>query len=113
VRGAPLVLLAWAALVAVHTAVLVAFGGGLLSIALLGGSAAGAALLGLLLAALRRRAGAPRPAPEPSGPAALAAVGLAGLVVGAELGLWLVLVSGGVLAIALAGLVREGRGAAS
>jgi hypothetical protein len=62
---------------------------------------------------LHRRARAPRPAPELSGPAALAGVGLAGLVVGAELGLWLVLVSGGAVAIALAGLVREGRGAAS
>jgi hypothetical protein len=47
--------------------------------------------------------------PDLSPPAALAGVALAGLVVGSELGTWLLLIAGGLLVLALAGLVREGR----
>jgi hypothetical protein len=106
VKGPPLVLLAWALLLAVHTAVLVALGGDTLEVALLGGAAAGVAVLALVVA-LRRRDEAPRAMPDLSPPAALAAVAVAGLVVGSELGMWLLLISGGLLVLALAGLVRE------
>jgi hypothetical protein len=106
VKGPPLVLLAWALLLAVHATVLVALGGDPLEVALLGGAAAGVAVLALVVA-LRRRDEAPRAMPDLSPPAALAAVAVAGLVVGSELGMWLLLISGGLLLLALAGLVRE------
>jgi hypothetical protein len=108
VKGPPLVFLAWSLLLAVHTTVLVALGGDALEVALLGGAAAGVAVLALL-AALRGRAPAARVVPDLSPPAALAAVAAAGLVVGSELGTWLLLISGGLLALAVGGLVREGR----
>jgi hypothetical protein len=98
--------LAWALLLAVNTGVLIAFGGGELPVLLLGGAAAGAAVLAGVAAARRRR---PRGAPDLSPPASLAAVAVAGLVLGAEFGTWLVLISAGVLALALAGLLREAR----
>jgi hypothetical protein len=106
VKGAPLVLLAWALLLAVHTTVLVALGGDTLEVALLGGAAAGVAVLALVVA-LRRRDEGPLALRDLSPPAALAAVAVAGLVVGSELGMWLLLISGGLLVLALAGLVRE------
>jgi hypothetical protein len=105
-RPAGLVLLAWSALLALNTAVLIAFGGGTLPVLLLGGAAAAAALLAALLAA-RRGTGAPGPATGLSAPAALAAVAASGLVVGTELGTWLVLISAGLLVLALAALARE------
>jgi hypothetical protein len=106
VKGPPLVLLAWALLLAIHTTVLVALGGDTLEVALLGGAAAGVAVLALV-AAFRRRPQGARVVPDLSPPAALAAVAVAGLVVGSELGMWLLLISGGLLVLALAGLVRE------
>jgi hypothetical protein len=105
VRG-PLVALAWAGLLAVHTAVLIALGGDALEVLLLAGAAAGAASLALVLA-VRRRRGSRRAVPDISLPTVLAAVAVAGLVIGAELGTWLILISAGLLALALAGLVRE------
>jgi hypothetical protein len=104
-----LVPLAWSALLAVHTAVLIAFGGDTLAVLLLGGAAAGAAALAAVLAVARGRRGGRDGAPALSAPAALAAVGVAGLVVGTELGTWLVLISAGLLALALAGLAQEAR----
>ena len=106
-KAPSLVLLAWAVLLAVHTTVLVALGGDALEVALLGGAAAGVAVLALLVTARRGNADAPRRVPDLSPPAALAAVAVAGLVVGSELGTWLLLISGGLLVLALAGLVRE------
>jgi len=106
-KAPSLVLLAWAALLGVHTTVLVALGGDTQEVALLGGAAAGVAALALLVAARGRDAGASRRVPDLSPPAALAAVAVAGLVLGSELGTWLLLISGGVLVLALAGLVRE------
>ena len=100
----PLVPLIWAALLAVHTTVLLALGGDTLEVLLLAGAAAGSAVLAALMA-LRRGA---REAPELSAPTALAAVAVAGLVVGAELGPWLLLISAGALLLALGGLAREG-----
>jgi hypothetical protein len=99
----PLVPLIWAALLAVHTTVLIAFGGDTLEVLLLAGAAAGAAVLAALMAFRRGRE-----APDLSGPTALAAIAVAGLVLGAELGPWLLLISGGALLLALGGLAREG-----
>jgi hypothetical protein len=96
--------LVWAGLLAVNAIVLIALGGDALEVLLLAGAAAGAAVL----AALMRLRGGRRAAPELSPPTVLAAVAVAGLVVGAELGPWLVLISAGALALALAGLLREG-----
>jgi hypothetical protein len=107
VKG-PLVPLIWAALLAVNTTVLVALGGDTLEVLLLAGAAAGAAALAALMALRRRTPG--RETPELSAPTALAALAVAGLVIGAELGPWLLLISAGALLLALAGLVREGLG---
>jgi hypothetical protein len=110
VNGAPLVLLAWALLLAVNAAVLVALGGDTLEVALLGGAAAGVALLAALAAASRPPdPRASRAIPDLSPPTALAAVALSGLVLGSELGTWLMLISAGVLVLALVALVREVR----
>jgi hypothetical protein len=103
-----LVLLAWSALLAVNATVLLAFDGGALPVALLGGAAAATAVLAAVLAALRG-AGGRDAAPSLSVPTALAAAGVAGLVLGAELGTWLVLISAGLLALSLAGLAHEAR----
>jgi hypothetical protein len=103
---AAVVPLAWAALLAVNTGVLIALGGDELPVLLLGGAAAGAAALAGVTA-LKGRAG--RGAPDLSPPAALAAIAAAGLVLGAEFGTWLLLVSAGLLALALGGLLRERR----
>jgi hypothetical protein len=103
-----LVLLAWSALLTFNATVLIAFDGGTLPVALLGGAAAATAVLAVVLAALRT-AGARDAAPGLSAPTALAAIGAAGLVLGAELGTWLVLISAGLLAVALAGLAHEAR----
>lgn len=98
----PLVPLIWAALLAVHTTLLLVLGGDTLEVLLLAGAAAGSAVLAALMT-LRRG----REAPELSGPTALAAVAVAGLVIGAELGPWLLLISSGALLLALGGLARE------
>lgn len=100
----PLVLLAWALLLGVNATVLVLLGGTGLEVALLGGAATGCALLAALVAVSR---GPDRSVRELSLPTMLAAVAVAGLVVGSELGTWLLLISGGLLVVAAAGLVRE------
>ena len=109
-RGAALMLLAWAALLGMNATVLAALGGDTLEVALLGGAAAGVALLAALVAASRpREAAAPRAIPDLSFPAALAAVAVSGLVLGSEVGRWLVLISAALLVLAIAGLAREVR----
>jgi hypothetical protein len=96
-------LLVWAGLLAVNTIVLLALGGDALEVLLLAGAAAGAAALAALMA-LRRRG---RAESDHSPATVLAALAVAGLVIGAEFGPWLVLISAGALALALGGLVRE------
>jgi hypothetical protein len=98
----PLVPLVWAGLLAVHTVVLIALGGDTLEVLLLAGAAAGAAVLAAVMA-LRVSGHAPEASPA----AMLAAVAVAGLVLGAEVGQWLLLISAGLLALALAVLLRE------
>jgi hypothetical protein len=97
------VLPAWAALLTVHTIVLIALGGHGLEVFLLGGAAAGVVVLAALMA-VRRDGEAPAASPA----AVLAALAVTGLVLGTELGLWLVLISLGVLALAGFRLLREG-----
>jgi len=97
------VLLAWAALLTLNTIVLITLGGDGLEVFLLGGAAAGVVVLAALMAV--RRDGE---APEASPAAVLAALAVTGLVLGTELGLWLVLISLGVLALAGFRLLREG-----
>jgi hypothetical protein len=97
------VLLAWAALLTIHTIVLIALGGHGIEVFLLGGAAAGVVVLAALMA-VRRDGEAPAASPA----AVLAALAVTGLVLGTELGLWLVLISLGVLALAGFRLLREG-----
>jgi hypothetical protein len=99
----PLVLLAWALLLGVHTTVLVLLGGNGLEVGLLGGAAAGCAVLAAVVAVWRGRE---RSVPELSLPTMLAAVAVAGLVLGGELGTWLILISGGLLVVAVVELAR-------
>jgi hypothetical protein len=101
-----LVLLAWALLLGVHTTVLVLLGGTTQEVAMLGGAAAGCALLSGVVAVWRGRG---RAVVDLSLPTMLAAIAVAGLVVGSEVGTWLLLISGGLLLLAAAGLVREER----
>ena len=108
-KGPPLVLLAWALLLAVNTAVLVALGGDALPVALLGGAAAATLVLAAIAALRRDDHGQRWAVTEASPAAALAAIAVAGLVVGSELGRWLLLISAGALALAVGGLVREQR----
>ena len=80
-----------------------------------------AAIAGTLLMALlagagawrrRRRArasDAPQAIPDFSFPAVLAALGLASMALGLELGPWLILIGAGLLALAAGALVTEGR----
>jgi hypothetical protein len=67
--------------------------------------------MALALVALRigERTPAALDAPEASMPTVIAAVGFSALVVGLELGPWLIAIGAGVLAIGLGGLARERR----
>ena len=102
-------LLVWAVLLGVNTAVLVALGGDALPVGLLGGAAVGTAILAAVVALRARPAEERWSVTEASPAAALASVAVAGLVVGAELGLWLLLIAAGALVVAVGGLVRERR----
>jgi hypothetical protein len=108
-RGSAAVLLAWAVLLGINTGVLVALGGDVLPVALLGGAAVGTAVLAAVVAVRARRDDERWAVTSASPAAALAAIALAGLVLGAELGLWLLLISGGALLLAIGGLLRERR----
>jgi hypothetical protein len=94
--------LVWAGLLTINAIVLIALGGDLLEVLLLAGAAAGAAALAALMA-VRAGGGAPDVSPA----TVLAAVAVAGLVLGAEVGQWLILISAGLLALALFALLRE------
>lgn len=105
-----MVLVAFAALMAVHFAVTFAFpGADLITHLLLAGVAAASLVVGLVALTLRGDGGAPVAAPELSFATALLALGVAAVVVGAMAGRWLVLIGAGMAAFGVAGLVREGR----
>jgi hypothetical protein len=78
--------------------------------AFLGGVAVVMLVLALLLRLLRLGVSAPdgtRPSPDLSPATAWLGVSLVLLAAGAELGLWLVYIAGGMSALGVAGLVRE------
>lgn len=81
------------------------------AVALLGGAAASMLLLALLVLVAERppRSEDRRAIPDLSLATPLAGIALCSLVVGAEVGLWLILIGAGLLTLALGGLVREGR----
>lgn len=99
------VFLAWAGLLAALALVLLAWTRSALENGLLFGAAAGAVVLAVL--ALRAREPRRRLVPDLSLPTAVAAAGLGLAVAGSAFGTWLVLIGAGVLAIGLAGVVRE------
>ncbi len=105
------VLGAWGCLLAGLAGLLAAFPFDALAVALLGGAAASMLLLALLMlpTAPNRESSEAQAIPDLSLATALAGIALCCLVVGAEVGLWLVLIGGGLLMLALAGLIRERR----
>jgi hypothetical protein len=105
VRPAALVVGGWGLLLGVNAAVLAVWTSDPLPPALLGGAAVASGLLGLAMLARGREA--PRVIPDLSLASALVGVALAAMVVGAEVGVWLVLVGAGMLLFGLAGLARE------
>jgi hypothetical protein len=99
----------WAAMLAVLTAVQFLFGDlDWLTPVLLGAAAAGTLLLAGWLAVGRER-DAPVVVPELSFSTTAVAAGVAGMVVGSELGLWLIYLGAGVTVLGIGGLVRERR----
>ena len=112
-RPAALVLLVWALLLAIHPPLMGAvFGENPTSVLLLAGASAGTALLALFLWLRRGRApeedpDLERPVTEVSMASALVGVALALMLLGAQFGVWLVMIGGGLLAFGLGGLVRE------
>ncbi len=75
--------------------------------ALSAGLATAAWLLGLFLLARRRRHEGVRLLPDLSFSVVLLALGVAAMVNGALFGLWLVLIGGGIILVALGGVARE------
>src|SRR4051812_19859970 len=113
-RGDVMPLVAFGILLLVLTAVQLPFGPTPAEVALLGGAGAACLLCGVVALGAQRR-GRPDPArmrvtPLAGGPFVLAA-GLAALLVGAEAGLWLVLIGAGLVVIGAALLARERRAA--
>jgi hypothetical protein len=107
-RGGAAVPLAWAGLLAVQSALLFLFPSRLISHLLNAWMVATMAMLGLAL--LPGRQGRDeRALPDGSAATLLLALGLAGLVLGATLGTWMLLIGGGLAVAGLAGLMREWR----
>ena len=119
-RNAAGTVLLWAVLLGVLTVVLVGFdagsdlGGGAtpaLAVALLGTAALTMALLAAGLALGWRRRREPRPAeeavPDLSMPTVVVALGLGGALVGAEVGVFLVLIGAGVTLLGLGALAAD------
>jgi hypothetical protein len=104
----------WAVMLLAHTAYMGAFAGeiDLVDVLLLGGAAIAVFMVALL--AMRRGDAEPTAEAADAGslPTVLAAVGFAALLVGIELGPWLIAIGAGVLVAGLAGVARELRGRA-
>jgi hypothetical protein len=113
VKGGALVLLVWSLLLALYVVVMAAvFHEEATPIWLLGGAAAGTAIVALGLWVRRRRAEAEdpdveRPVTEVSAASALVGAALALMLLGAQFGLWLVLIGGGLLVAGAGGVTRE------
>jgi hypothetical protein len=108
-RSGAIVLLVLAALLALTWVVLLLWDAGALPDALLGGSLTGAilAFAGFHVHALRARPAAVRASPDLSVGAVVLAFGVTALIVGAEVGPWLLLIGAAVTAGSLAQLARE------
>jgi hypothetical protein len=101
-------LVAFGALLLVLTAVELPFGPTPAEVALLGGAGLGCLACGIaVLARRRRRPRVERRRDELSGGPVVVAAGCAALVVGAEAGLWLVLIGAGLVVLGGALLVEE------
>jgi predicted ABC-type exoprotein transport system permease subunit len=113
VKGGALVLLVWSLLLAIHVPVMAAiFNENSTSVLLLGGAASATALVAIGLWLRRRRAegedpDVERPVTEVSMASALIGVALALMLLGAQFGLWLVMIGAGLLELGLAGVARE------
>jgi hypothetical protein len=110
-REGPVVLLAWAALVAVPAAVAFLFDADVTTYLLFLDLVAGTLLIAAIDLVTRRRSyRAPEAAqaiPDTSIPAALIALGITEALLGAELGQWLIMIGAGTLALGSAGVLRE------
>jgi hypothetical protein len=107
-------LVLWGLFLAVLAAVTTPFHADVYTYSLLGGSALFVLALGLVVLVTGRRAERAtarqvRPQPGLSFPSMLLGIALAALALGAELGLWLVLIGAGLSVLAVGGLVREWR----
>jgi uncharacterized membrane protein YfcA len=98
-------MLAWAALLAALAALLALWTGDLVAVLLLPGAIL--VVLVVALAAWRARDREERTVPEASASALLAACGLAGLAVGAAVGLWAALIGAGLVVLAIIAAARE------
>jgi hypothetical protein len=100
----------WAAFLAAWTALMLAFSDlDAISPLLLGGAALGALALALLVGRGVERPDAVRAVPDASMATVGVAFGLALLLGGAEVGVWLLAIGALVLALGIGGLVRERR----
>jgi peptidoglycan/LPS O-acetylase OafA/YrhL len=106
-REGAVAILAWAVLLAALAAMLWIWTEDAIPIAMLGGAAVATAALGLVAALRRRRREGLRAVPDLSLATALVGVALAAMLAGAEAGLWLVYVGGGLLALGAGGVARE------
>jgi hypothetical protein len=107
--SAPATLAIWGLALAFNALLLGLFGGGVLPVALLGGAAAGVLVVAAVLTWRPAREPRPRAVPDLSPPTVLAVVAVSALVLGAELGPWLLWIGGGLAVLAAAGLLRERR----
>jgi hypothetical protein len=107
-RGPAIALLAWAGMLAALAGMLWIWVPELLVVALLGGAAIATAALGVLVA-LRRppRDGRIEVVPDLSLATALVALAAAAMLLGAEAGVWLVLIGAGMLVFGMGALTRE------
>jgi hypothetical protein len=99
----------WAALLALWTAVQLLFSPDAITLALLGGAAAGVSLLALIARRERRERRPRREAADLSPGTVITALGAAALVSGAELGTWCILLGALITACGLAALLAEAR----
>ena len=106
--AAGLVVLVWAGLLAALGTMLWIWDPEALVVALLGGASVATALIGAIVAYRARQAGkAESRVPDLSLGSMLAALALAAMLVGAEAGVFLILIGAGTLALAVGVLARE------
>jgi hypothetical protein len=97
----------WASLLALWTAVQLIFDPQLIGVLLQAGAALGVALLALVVSAASRDE--PRRIPELSMATVGFAVGVSGVLVGAEIGPWCIAMGAAIAVLSLGGLARERR----